>query len=97
MDAAPPDSPQRLAVLPALNGVMSDRLMADANPLALPMTLQLDGTTIDPDAPPPAGAVGGRLLSILKTQLKSSTRFRASRSSMFSALTQRRMAHGFVW
>ncbi len=65
MDAAPPDSPARLAVLAALNGVMGDRLLADANPLALPMTLQFDGRTIDPDAPPPADAVGGRLLLLV--------------------------------
>ncbi len=65
MDAAPPDSAQRLAVLAALNGVIGDRLLADANPLALPMTLQFDGRTIDPDAPPPAYAVGGRLVLLV--------------------------------
>ncbi|MCB2000721.1 MAG: alpha/beta hydrolase, partial [Rhodoferax sp.] len=65
MDAAPADSTQRLAVLAALNGVIGDRLQADANPLALPMTLQFDGRTIDPDAPPPAGAVGGRLVLLV--------------------------------
>lgn len=65
MDAAPADSTQRLAVLAALNGVIGDRLQADANPLALPMTLQFDSRTIDPDAPPPAGAVGGRLVLLV--------------------------------
>ena len=34
------DSPERAAVIAALNGVMGDRLAAGANPLATPMTLQ---------------------------------------------------------
>jgi hypothetical protein len=65
MDAAPPQSPQRLAVLAALNGVIGDRLLADGNPLALPMTLQLDGHTLDPDRPPAAAAVGAKLLLLV--------------------------------
>jgi len=35
------ESPERLAVIAALNGVMGDRLAASNNPLALPMTLHL--------------------------------------------------------
>jgi hypothetical protein len=65
MDAAPPQSPQRLAVLAALNGVIGDRLLADGNPLALPMTLQLDGHTLDPDRPAAAAAVGAKLLLLV--------------------------------
>ncbi len=65
MDAAPPQSPQRLAVVAALNGVIGDRLLADGNPLALPMTLQLHGHALDPDAPPPASAVGGKILLLV--------------------------------
>ncbi|MDD5028835.1 MAG: alpha/beta hydrolase [Rhodoferax sp.] len=34
------ESPERVAVIAALNGVMGDRLTASANPLALPMTLR---------------------------------------------------------
>ncbi len=34
------ESPERAAVVAALNGVMGDRLQASANPLALPMTLR---------------------------------------------------------
>ncbi len=37
---APPDSPQREAVLAALNGVLGDRLAQSHNPLATPMTLR---------------------------------------------------------
>lgn len=62
MDAAPPESPQRLAVVAALNGVMGDRLLADGNPLALPMTLRYHGKPLDPDAPLPTAAPSGKIL-----------------------------------
>lgn len=65
MDRAPPESPQRLAVLAALNGVIGDRLHDDGNPLALPMTLLFEGKALWPDAPPPASAVGGKILLLL--------------------------------
>ncbi|HEY8908191.1 MAG TPA: alpha/beta hydrolase [Rhodoferax sp.] len=42
------ESPERAAVIAALNGVMGDRLAADSNPLAMPMTLryrELDAKT----------------------------------------------------
>ena len=41
-----PGTPQREAVLAALNGVMGDRLAADANPLATRMSLQHRGATL---------------------------------------------------
>jgi hypothetical protein len=65
MDCAPPQSPQRLAVLAALNGVIGDRLLADGNPLALPMTLHMEGHTLDPDRPPVAAAKGTKLLLLV--------------------------------
>lgn len=37
---APPETPEREAVLAALNGVLGDRLAASNNPLATPMTLR---------------------------------------------------------
>ena len=40
-------SPQRLALLSALNGVLGDHLAASGNPLALPMTLRHRGLRID--------------------------------------------------
>ena len=39
-DQAAPESPQREAVVAALNGVLGDRLVASGNPLATPMTLR---------------------------------------------------------
>ncbi len=65
METAPAESPQRLAVLAALNGVMGDRLLADGNPLALPMTLHRgDGLVLDPDAPAIKASNGKILLLI---------------------------------
>ena len=48
---APPGTPQREAVLAALNGVLGDRLARQHNPLATPMTLRLNGKALDWQAP----------------------------------------------
>ncbi len=65
METAPTESPQRLAVLAALNGVMGDRLLADGNPLAMPMSLHRgDGQPLDPDAPA-IGAASGKVLLLV--------------------------------
>ena len=52
-DAAthPEASPQREAVLAALNGVMGDRLVATSNPLAQAMELRIDGQSLSMKAP----------------------------------------------
>ncbi len=49
------ESPQREAVLAALNGVMGDQLVALGSPLATPMQLRHAGTPLDLGLPP-AGA-----------------------------------------
>ena len=43
----PPETPEREAVLAALNGVLGDRLAQQNNPLATPMTLRLQGQVLD--------------------------------------------------
>ena len=48
---APPETPQREAVLAALNGVLGDRLARQNNPLATPMTLRLNGVALDWQSP----------------------------------------------
>lgn len=62
------ESPQRAAVLAALNGVMGDRLLADNNPLAIRMALLHRGETLNwqtlpsrPDNP----EVTGKLLLMI--------------------------------
>jgi pimeloyl-ACP methyl ester carboxylesterase len=57
----PEASPQREAVLAALNGVMGDRLVATGNPLAQAMELRVDGQTLALNIP-----------EILKKQLSAS-------------------------
>ncbi len=49
-------SPEREAVIAALNGVVGDYLQASGNPLAIPMCLRLDGRPLDLTAPALAAA-----------------------------------------
>ena len=53
-DDAGPETPQRTAVLAALNGVMGDRLVADNNPFAIPMSLRYGGMALNWHDLPPA-------------------------------------------
>lgn len=46
-----PSSPEREALLAALNGVLGDHLAATANPLAIPMRWRLDGRPLRIDTP----------------------------------------------
>ncbi len=45
-----PETPRREAVLSALNGVMGDRLLANNNPFAIPMSLRHQGQALNPDS-----------------------------------------------
>jgi len=47
IDEEPPGTPEREALLAALNGVMGDRLLASHNPLATPMTLRYQGAALN--------------------------------------------------
>lgn len=67
-DAEAPETPQREAVLAALNGVLGDRLAASGNPLATRLQLRHAGQALDwarPATLPAKGTVGGKLLVIL--------------------------------
>ena len=44
---APPETPEREAVLAALNGVLGDQLAQNHNPLATPMTLRYQGRVLN--------------------------------------------------
>jgi hypothetical protein len=58
-------SPEREATLAALNGVLGDYLEASGNPLAIRMSLRLDGHVLQTDKPSLAAAfpnAGGKLL-----------------------------------
>ena len=64
-DAAPPESPQREAVLAALNGVMGDRLAASGSPFATRMTLRFNGAEVQPGALPPALGAGKKAILLI--------------------------------
>lgn len=64
-EQSPADSPQRAAVLAALNGVMGDRLAADNNPLATPMTLRYQGAPLDWQAMPVLPPASHKLLLLI--------------------------------
>ena len=60
-----PDSAQRLAARALLNGVMGDRLLAQGNPLALPMGLVHAGQVLDLSGPLALTQARPRLLLLL--------------------------------
>ena len=62
---APQETPQREAVLAALNGVMGDRLVASHNPLATPMTLRYQGKPLAWDAMPAMPQATGKVLVLI--------------------------------
>ncbi|MDT7519324.1 alpha/beta hydrolase [Rhodoferax sp. TBRC 17660] len=63
--AQPPESPQRAAVVAALNGVLGDHLAATGNPLATPMSLRFNGVVLEPGHMPAPTAVNCKLLIVL--------------------------------
>ena len=62
---APPETPQREAVLAALNGVMGDRLAESHNPLATPMTLRYQGQALHWGHLPTMSNVNGKVLLLI--------------------------------
>ncbi len=58
-------SPQRIALLSVLNGVLGDHLVASGNPLALPMTLRHRGDWINVDPTPPIPAPSSHVLVLV--------------------------------
>jgi pimeloyl-ACP methyl ester carboxylesterase len=58
------ETPEREAVLAALNGVMGDRLVQSCNPLATPMSLRYEGQALNVQAPSITNAKSKVLLLI---------------------------------
>ena len=81
-DAAPSGSPQREAVLAALNGVMGDRLAASANPLAARMTLRYQGEALDWNALPKDFKPGGKILILIHGLCMNDLQWRAQREGV---------------
>ena len=61
----PPETPQREAVLAALNGVMGDQLAHSHNPLATPMTLRYQGRALNLHAMPDLPQATGKVLLLI--------------------------------
>ena len=59
------ETPERAAVMAALNGVMGDRLQQSANPLATTMSLRSQGTVLNGLNVPDTSQVTGRLLLLV--------------------------------
>ena len=62
---AQPGTPQREAVIAALNGVMGDTLAASNSPFATPMTLRWAGEVLNCQALPPMPAAKSRVLLLI--------------------------------
>jgi len=62
---APPDTPEREAVLAALNGVLGDQLEQSHNPLATPMTLRYQGRVLNTNALPAMPQATGKVLLMI--------------------------------
>jgi hypothetical protein len=65
IDEEPPGTPEREALLAALNGVMGDRLLASHNPLATPMTLRYQGAALNWRGLPQRPAASGKVLLLI--------------------------------
>jgi pimeloyl-ACP methyl ester carboxylesterase len=65
VEAEAPETPEREAVLAALNGVMGDRLLASQNPLATPMTLRCRGQALEIGKPLTLPQATGKVLLLI--------------------------------
>ena len=65
VEGGQPETPQREAVLAALNGVMGDRLAASGNPLATRMSLRYQGTALNWQAMAPMPQATGKVLLLI--------------------------------
>lgn len=62
---ARPGTPEREAVIAALNGVMGDRLLQSNNPLAIHMTMRYQGEVLNWQAPPSMPQATGKVLLLI--------------------------------
>jgi hypothetical protein len=83
---APGETPQRQAMLAALNGVMGDRLAADHNPLAIPMTLRYQGQALDWQTLRSLPAVTGKVLLLIHGLCMSDLQWHSQADSADSAV-----------
>ena len=82
--ATKPETPQRAAVLAALNGVMGDRLVATNNPLASTMSLRYGNEVLNWHALPPILAPAGKVLLLIHGLCMSDLRRHAQQQGQIS-------------
>ena len=75
------ESPEREAVLAALNGVMGDRLSADASPFATRMTLRYRGQELDPEDLVPSPGTTGKVLVLIHGLCMNDLQWRTQKNS----------------
>lgn len=96
---APEETPEREAVLAALNGVLGDRLAQTHNPLATPMTLRWQGQSLNPQAMPPLPGATGKVLLMLHGLCMNDLQWRAASQgddTPFSDHAGALAAHGYT-
>ncbi len=64
-DNSEPGSPEREAILAALNGMAGDRMVEGDNPLVIPMSLRYRGQALNWDAAPDMAAATGKVLVLI--------------------------------
>lgn len=96
---APEETPEREAVLAALNGVLGDRMAQTHNPLATPMTLRWQGQSLNPQAMPPLPGATGKVLLMLHGLCMNDLQWRAASQgddTPFSDHAGALAAHGYT-
>ena len=78
---AKPSTPEREAVLAALNGVLGDHLAASGNPLATQMSLRFAGQALDWQAMPAKARVTGKVLVIVHGLCMNDQQWAAQRAA----------------
>jgi hypothetical protein len=80
-DPDPAATPQREAVLAALNGVIGDHLAASHNPLATRMSLRCQGDVLDWQALPPKLDAGAKVLLLIHGLCMNDLQWRAQNNA----------------
>lgn len=90
-----PERPRRDALLAALNGVVGDHLAADANPLAIPMTLRYRGAPLRwGEGSPSVPEATGRVLLMVHGLCMNDRQWRAANGTGHAGVLA--SAHGYT-
>ncbi len=82
-EEAGPETPQREAVLAAINGVMGDRLLADDSPFVTQMTVRYRGERLSWNALPPMPDAAGKVLLLIHGLCMNDLQWRAQHEGLW--------------